>query len=428
MEEPTDRQLITRIKEVFDEYEDDSLDLGWGKFREKYPVKRPRPIVWIWVGSVAAALLVCFSLWFLLIKEFKPQQQIAQHIESQQNKVSEIATPVETPDIQKNSISTSNAIKINVGKAYPVKKKIRKDVLLTDQQITDPKHAINLATTSVAEKDQLQSLSINSQTKDVDLQEKLLNANQIATQASRITPVEKLKTPIAENNSSFLVDGQNNANIQSDKKIHFGVFAGTYLSYAKGSDNQFNVGAGISSDFKLSKNLRLSTGLAILQNTFNYERNIPSATISASGKLQMLSSSVRSVVQTKSYRANLVGLDIPVNLKYEFNRTKNSLFIAAGFSSGTFINESYRYQYGDTPVLGFADAKAEEKIDDKHFDNFNFAKTLNISFGSGYQVGKHNKLFIEPFIKYPLQGIGSENLRFGSGGINLRLNFQPTAK
>lgn len=428
MEEPTDRNLITRIKEVFDEYEDDSADLGWEKFREKYPIKHPRPIGWIWVGSAAAALLVCFSLWFLLVKAPKPQQQIAQHIESQQNKVSEMATPIQPPATQKNSVSTLNAKKINVSKAHPVKKALRKDLLLTDQHLSVPKNDDALATTNRVGKSVTQELSINGQTKDVDLPEKPFDSNKIAAQTSKLSPIEKPETLIAEANPSFLVGGQANGKIQSDKKIHLGVFAGTYLSYAKGSDNQFNVGAGISSDFKLSKHLKLSTGVAILQNTFNYERNIPSATISASGKLQMLSSPARSAVQTKSYRANLVGLDIPVNLKYEFIRTKNSLFIAAGFSSGTFINESYRHQYGDTPVLGFADAQEEEKIDDKHFDNFNFAKTLNISFGSGYELGKHNKLFIEPFIKYPLEGIGSENLRFGSGGINLRLNFQPSGK
>jgi len=57
------------------------------------------------------------------------------------------------------------------------------------------------------------------------------------------------------------------------------------------------------------------------------------------------------------------------------------------------------------------------------FNSFYFAKTLNLAFGTGYLLGR-NHLVIEPFLKYPLQGLGSQQLRFGAGGVNLKFNIQ----
>jgi hypothetical protein len=57
------------------------------------------------------------------------------------------------------------------------------------------------------------------------------------------------------------------------------------------------------------------------------------------------------------------------------------------------------------------------------FNSFYFAKTLNFSFGTGYRLAG-NDLIIEPFLKYPIDGLGSQQLKFGSGGVNLKFSFQ----
>lgn len=429
MEDPLDQKLSNRIIEIFDEFEDDSADLGWQQLREKYPVKSTRPIAWLWVGSAAALLLIFFSVGIFLIQEQKPTQEIARHTPPIKKK---IATTVTSPEKkaavpkneEKNILNTVAATKVPDTKASfhtPVFS-IQKQASATVAPFDEGKNAN-------------QPLSLANQSVENNLTAMVLDSNQSIAQVSQTPPVVQVELPGENAIHSFLDDEKNTAKTASDKKINFGVFAGTYLSYAEGSDNQFNLGAGISSDIKLSKNLKLSTGIAILQNTFNYERHTPPAALNVSndspisGKMQMLSSPVSSSGQAKGYHANLVGIDIPINLKYEFNPTKNNFYIAAGFSSGTFINESYTYQNGGAQAMGFTNnQQQEENTPDKHFDNFNFAKTLNLSFGTGYELGNHNKLFIEPFLKYPLQGIGAENLRFGSGGINLRLNFQSSNK
>jgi hypothetical protein len=226
-----------------------------------------------------------------------------------------------------------------------------------------------------------------------------------------------------------------------DKKVRFGVYAATFFNYAKGSANQVNAGLGFSSDIKLSKNIKLSTGVALAQNTLSYNSNTvplsyasaavarPQALANSYDKENLFSANTSFPV-LKNYNANLVGLDIPLNLKYEFNPQKSDTYISAGLSSGTFINEAYTSVYGYSPssIAAGASQQTTDETTRKNFTGFYFAKTLNVSFGVGYPIGKTNRIVIEPFLKYPLDGLGSQQLRFGSGGLNLKLNFTSPQK
>ncbi len=218
----------------------------------------------------------------------------------------------------------------------------------------------------------------------------------------------------------------------NEKRVHFGVYAATYFSYAKGSTDEVNMGAGFSSDIKISNNLKLVTGVAIGQNTLSYPGTssvdaaaspysfAPSTNVAAA----YLSYAQVATPSIKNYNANLVGLDIPLNLKYEINPKKSDTYILAGLSSGTFINESYTYFYNYPALNSSTLQQTQGATTSKSFNSFYFAKTLNLAFGVGYPIG-NNHLVIEPFLKYPLEGLGSQQIRFGAGGINLKFNFLP---
>jgi hypothetical protein len=125
----------------------------------------------------------------------------------------------------------------------------------------------------------------------------------------------------------------------------------------------------------------------------------------------------------KNYTANLVGLEIPINLKYKFNPEKSATFVSIGVSSGTFIKETYTSTYAyTTPFASNLSQTTDQSLQQK-FNSFYFAKTLNFSFGTGYRISG-NDLIIEPFLKYPIEGLGSQQIKFGSGGVNLKFNFQ----
>jgi len=218
----------------------------------------------------------------------------------------------------------------------------------------------------------------------------------------------------------------------NSKRVYFEIYAGTYFNYAKGSNNQANIGAGIASNIKIAKNLKLVTGVTIGQNSLNFSSAVPTSTaqsnlavFAAPGAQAPASAAsafsiknavnVASVPAFKNYDANLLGLDIPLNLKYEFNPKKYNVYVLAGFSSGTFINETYTYQYNYPALLSPSLQQTQEEISRKKFNGFYFAKTLNLAFGLGYPLGK-NHLILEPFLKYPLGGLGAQNMPLWRGG------------
>jgi hypothetical protein len=222
------------------------------------------------------------------------------------------------------------------------------------------------------------------------------------------------------------------------KKVQFGVYEATYLNYAKGSDDQVNVGVGVSSDIYLTENLKLVTGVSIGRNSFNYGGNNAVSGVQSDNVAVSLAAvygpapssvsnfygiSFTPATELKSYNAGLIDLDIPVNLKYEFNAKKNDLYISTGFSSGTFVSETYSYQYNYQASSAPFNQQILGSTTNKSFNNFYFAKTINLAFGAGLPFGK-NRLIFEPFLKYPIGGLGSQDIHFGSTGLNLKFKFQ----
>src|SRR5438309_598222 len=73
MDDPLDNDLRNRIREVFDNYDDGHADEGWQLLREKYPEKARRsPVLWLWLGSAAAILLLFLGI---LLLNKKPEKE-----------------------------------------------------------------------------------------------------------------------------------------------------------------------------------------------------------------------------------------------------------------------------------------------------------------------------------------------------------------
>jgi len=91
------------------------------------------------------------------------------------------------------------------------------------------------------------------------------------------------------------------------------------------------------------------------------------------------------------------------------------------------MNETYTYQYNYPAIFSPSLQQMQDETSHKSFNGFYFAKIVNLAFGVGYPLGK-NSITLEPFLRYPLDGLGSQNIRFGAGGINLKFNFQSQKK
>jgi hypothetical protein len=490
MDDKWDKDLKNRIRDVFDNYEDEHADEGWLLLREKYPEKaKRRAVAWLWRGSAAALLLLFVGIWWMSNKPvIKPNlaSNKKQPANYQAQKPTE--TEKESSAARKESGAASNA------KADSVINSQQDQYLATNTSHSD--HSLKHAQAKTNPQSSLSTLANQSNVKKDDQtfvannyvpkndhktneiaatnQPKPLNQDVAADKtdnadkvANNIKPDNSIKPAVK---SSTIAATQTGINMQEEvkkanklpfsddnvvdnkksekskntnKAVDFGVYAATYFNYAKGSSSQLNVGAGVTSDIKLSRNLDLSTGITIAQNTLSYGSQLPSdnntradavATAPAATSVvtaNYLAASGQNVYSAvtpslKNYNASLIGLDVPVNLKYEFNPEKSPTYVSIGLSSGTFINETYTSTYNYSLPFVSNVSQTDQSVH-QSFNSFYFAKTLNFSFGTGYSLGG-NQLIIEPFLKYPLDGLGTEQIKFGAGGVNLKFNFQPKKK
>jgi hypothetical protein len=436
MDEQLDNDLKKRIREVFDNFEDPAAEEGWLLLREKFPKKsKRRPFLWLWWSAAAIILLFLgIGLWLNNENE-KPQKLVSKtsvqkhsespkanrEIDSLANKIEKISGKAVVNNTTNKVAAANNTATILKSTAKPpVNKKIIPGNLAENHTGNKSTDKNNLAANTT---DSDKTTVLNPAVKQ-------LAADAQPTTTDPETQIIKLEPqPDKKINSIFEQDKTKpeKKENQKSKRVSFGVYAATYFNYAKGSNNTINAGAGFSAEIPLTKNLRLVTGVAIAQNSLNFNGNNTIAAISQSSSFAQASflfaAASSAAVVSRDYNVSLVGLDIPVNLKYVFNPQRNDLYISAGLSSGTFINETYTYQYN----VGAVSAPIQNETSNKGFNNFYLAKTLNVAFGIGLPFGK-NRLIVEPFLKYPLDGLGSQNISFGAGGLNLKFNFQSSKK
>ncbi|MDB5134889.1 MAG: hypothetical protein JWP37_1492 [Mucilaginibacter sp.] len=483
MDDQLDNDLKNHIREVFENFEDTSADEGWLLLREKFPEKRRRrPVAWLWWGSVAAMLLLLLGiLWFeytpvtkqhLAISKKQPvnnsipntapnkKDQVLADSAALHNENQALAEIEHSGPANKKSTATSGkqpdqTLTGNVRHTNPVLK--NQGEQSNKQPVTPALNNQNQATNDISK-----GLIVSNQAKNpsiiapqtgnkinADTGSKLPGKSLAAVTNPGVNMLQQVakakKQPFADDDSQSTKTEKKTKN--TDQTVRFGVYAATYFNYAKGSSNQLNLGAGVTSDIKLSKNLSLSTGVAIAQNTLNYQNQnqLPqsaAALVQANYLVAPNTASTKDLASytnasytnayvagpsIRNYNASLVGLDIPVNLKFVFDQEKSDTYISAGLSSGTFINETYTYSYSNPAPFSANVSQVQDQSTHQSFNSFYFAKTLNFSFGTGYSLG-HNRLIVEPFLKYPLDGLGSQQIRFGAGGLNLKFNFQAHKK
>jgi len=481
MDDQLDEELKNRIREVFDNIEEPSADEGWLLLREKFPERQANRPAFAWLWWAAAAVLFLFltaGIW-MYIKDEQPARfstKTPKNMAGANLTVNKGVTGTDTGSKKITANTSTAAITAYQSKTHKISgeniaaehtNKVKEPLSITAVHANTVKEAINIKNNTPDSKTTDNNLPghtvVIASAKDTGNKKGFLaetadsvkkGNNQVSsatlaatgTKNSSTTSPVITKTSPAKSITEMFAENTGKKTekpIEKTKNVHFGVYAATYFNYAKGSSNNANLGAGLTADIKINKNLSLVTGVTVAQNSLNFASGIPSS--SAGSNFAVLNSPAfpaaaftasyntgssvtnASAPAFKNYDASLIGLDIPLNLKYELNPKKYQVYFLAGFSSGTFINETYTYQY-NYPALASPSLQATQNETSRNsFSGFYFAKTLNFAFGVGYPLGK-NRIILEPFLKYPLEGLGSENIRFGAGGINLKFNFQSANK
>jgi len=449
--EEFDKRLIDRINEVLTDTGDTGADDGWLLLREKYPPKdSKKPIAWFWLGTIAAILLAGLGtgLW---LNEHKNGHTNTTVVKAD-------TTRAVNKQIQQTSPKT-----ITDTHTLPIPQKVRDDGAAQGQAATSSKTIIRKKNTEPVALEQgnnraVTTIDLSKPDITSAISEQNTDKQAIADQPSKISR----ESVLVANTAQLKVDTAKTTDAITDKKttqikpdkpvenkkttltkvgqkVVFGVYASGFYNYASGSTNQFNLGAGATMDIKMDDHFRFSTGIGVAQNTLDYYQE-PTA-FSFGNKNYNLNASLSSTQSPgtttttfKSYQTSLLALNIPIAFKYQFAKTHS--YISMGFISGTYINEyydetfvtTYNVAQSGTGQSSPPTTTEDHKITQKHFNEFDIFKTVNLSFGLGYPVSKKSVLIIEPFLNAPIGGLGYYNYAFGSWGLNLKLNFETIKK
>jgi hypothetical protein len=448
MKEMTDQELTDKISQVFDDFEDASAAHGWQELRKKYPEKHSRPVLMWWTTAAAGLLLFC-GIWFFAsdthtnqLSSDKPTSQPQSDSYSENSLLKRRNTDV-IPDKKERERASSAQIELRAVPAdkdsWPRTAPEGLSASANGRIEHAPRTVVNtlslssIKPLSIGGTDPQQSPLITlPKPSEIDLKipgSSALRDSAVHVQAKLLA----LARP-------SLVDDDHHHKVRelpyspaktTSPKNMLSFYAGSFVNYAIGSESRVNFGAGFTSDIKLGNKLRLSTGLALANNSLSYNNSVPTgADDRLSFDLQPSFTGIgnNNLTTVTKYDASLLALDIPVNVKYLIIPENNKLYMLAGFSSGTYLNEKYSLSYKKYNPAGFYAGQDQGSTVETQFQAFDFARTLNVSVGYSTPLGRKQSITVEPFLKYPLGGLGSENLRFGSTGLNIKLNFSDLKK
>ena len=160
--------------------------------------------------------------------------------------------------------------------------------------------------------------------------------------------------------------------------------------------SNLSIAIGVVNEVKINQKFSASLGVVFDQYHLSYHHT-----------------GVYSSNAAVSKEAELLCLDIPVNLKMQLTELKQGeLFVSGGFSTLAFIKETYRKNYAFT----------ESTQSTVKFQNINFAGQLNLSSGWQFKFSGRTNMAIEMYMKVPLYKLAEENLHFYQSGVTVRIS------
>ncbi|MEJ5961975.1 hypothetical protein [Pedobacter immunditicola] len=405
MKTPDKKELIDGISALLKAHEEPYEPGSWENFSKPKKGKRPAAITWL---SIAAAIALIITAVPFILKDSNNDAII----------VNRKSIPETSPS---KEMPTTKATEI----PHEEVKLIAKTNKVVKQRNTELKGENrdyqNTNNVETATNNQIASYSDGGN--DIDP----VNANTSK-------PIPDKPKPVMENNfMEFLQKETKVAHIKEKKtsKWNFGVeLLPTVLQ------SKVNLGAGITTEFRLSKSFSISSGIAYvaLDASKNPGSNagLNLAPNSPAAGLANYSSNKRLV----STDANISGIDIPLSLTYNLNK---KLYTSIGVSYFNVLTEKRNNRYitelevsrtlkdPETGIMEtFQTRLAEENAEastDAPLEGNSYLGFFNLSIGHKQEVFKQYHIVIEPFLKIPVGKLSNEDLQLSNGGVKLRFTF-----
>ncbi|PKO97532.1 MAG: hypothetical protein CVU12_00680 [Bacteroidetes bacterium HGW-Bacteroidetes-7] len=403
------RDIGEIVKSSLAEQEEGYVEGSWERFNLKQRRKRLLLIRNISAGVAAAVLLVLVvaALLYTPVGENLPATAQNEKTTNKSESVTVVSKPLHNET--KLSENTDRTQDENNTGVKPVKSKTN---LKASSDHSGVKSLI-----SKSESTEVKKSVQNNEITDITVKEQI--DSSLATTPPKTAEETQKHVPATVSSRTAFALSENE---RHDRKVRFGINVAPGMSSAT-DGSALNIGGGINLDIALAKNLDISTGVQI-----EY-RDIETAVDNRPGM---------SAVQQTSY--NMTNLDIPLNITWKFKNSRTeSYYISGGFSSLAYLGENYSTTsysqdlqssivYGtsgeENTVYKLVDVRTTTVERSEPFSSFDVAGRLNLMVGYSKSISPKLNLHLEPYLKIPLSGMGSKNMRFTTSGITCKISFR----
>lgn len=418
-----DKILANKIKETFENQNVTYNPEHWKMLLAKKNSKKKRiAIFWRVAAILVVGILVGSYFHFYETHKTNSEPTFSSDVKVDSVKIDSLPSNSQQYITSKSTIDTT---KIH----FLAKKKdtahLNKNITINHH--TTPQVKLNNKNYAITTKQAIDSNKILNSTLKINTE----NNNLISLNNNKVIVVQD--SAVLNNNFLALINNQHNSEIEkesnSKSKIKIGVGVAPFLNAASVNENStVGVISGISVDYALSNTFEISSGIYYSNQKFdlNQSTNYLTDAVSFSNASQLVEKN-----------ATLEGIEIPLNLKYNFLVNKNVAFVALGFSSTSSFNQKIESKYiintttrvQTKDALGNNITKYELYTVDKSISSpnssntFNFANVLNASFGISFPTKNSQSFIVEPYLKYYLKPISNQNADVIGAGIQLRYIF-----
>lgn len=408
-ESPLDKELIAHIKESLAAHEEAYMEGAWEKFSlTQQPQKKP--LLWIsYVSSIAAALLLVFLGFYFSGKNLQSENlQVVQHHKGVNLEGLEKQSEVQPTHIKSEPISSPKGVKMKLS-------------MTSHLPAEDPSPTIAPVIVAAT----------------------VLPSTTTVVSGIETPSLEPEKSPIVEKKADimeFLIaeskkNESKSLSILDDRESKLSI--GFVLAPSLSEEKKLTMGYGINMGYNISEKISLNSGISYNEMTTSKNMTLPAT-----------SSLINNVVDSKnleSIKERVVGLDIPLEVKYHINK---SFYANVGVSAFAVIDQNRDEVFvqnrvaqsspnaggnglagpagtGDRLTNNFVlnSERSTVRTPDDAFDNYAFLGFYNFSFGYQKRIAKQHFISIEPFLKLPMKQMSNDNLKLIGSGIKLKFDF-----
>ena len=421
---PPEDEFFAHIKESLLGYEEAYAPGAWEKFDNKDKKKRGL-IFWVSAFSGAAAMLLIGTGLFFFVRTSQKSQKAPNSLVKQnraidptssKQQLSKIETPVNSSAIQSTRLLVQASVlksvtdpTSNIGTTPNTDTMLKTDVALVDNPTISKDNPAIL--NSVIDPD---AIAINTAPAN--------KSDEIIEERKNITIQDFLAAESKANKAS----SDKKDNIRKDNKWAMGLM----VAPSFGNSKKINMGYGLSMDYALSDKLSLGSGISYNELAATKKPMGNSAPNSPA-----VSSIARSSKSLESTDAQLSGIDIPLEIKYNLSK---KLYANIGVSAFAIIDQKQSNNYvqqnivqqsvsNDAGLTQLATVMVAEKVSEpapqSEVQQNKYLGFYNFSFGFKQKVSKTNTLSIEPFLKIPMREVSTQNLNLIGTGVKLKFDF-----